>query len=144
MDWARKHRWEAGMAYLIAYLAALLVMGGLDYLWLSNTSAALYQRDLGPLLADNPNMAVAAIFYLIYIVGILIFAVRPALAAGDWRWALLYGALLGFFAYATYDLTNFATMKVWSLRVTLFDIAWGSLLTGVSASAAALAALRFK
>jgi len=132
------------MAYLIAYLVCALVMGGLDFLWLSNTSAPLYHRDLGPLLAENPNMTVAVIFYLIFIVGILIFAVRPALAGGDWRLAALYGALFGFFAYATYDLTNFATMKVWTLRVTLLDIAWGTFLTGAAASAASLAALRLR
>jgi len=132
------------MAYLIAYLVCALVMGGLDFLWLSNASASLYHRDLGPLLAENPNMTVAVIFYLVFIVGILIFAVRPALAGGDWRIAALYGALFGFFAYATYDLTNFATMKVWTLRVTLLDIAWGTFLTGAAASAASLAALRLR
>jgi uncharacterized membrane protein len=131
------------MAYLIAYLACVVVMGGLDFLWLSKTSTPLYHRDLGPLLADNPNMAVAVVFYLTYIVGILIFAVRPALAAGDWKTAALYGALFGFFCYATYDLTNQATMRVWSLRVTLLDICWGTFLTGAAASAGALAALRF-
>jgi uncharacterized membrane protein len=130
------------MAYFIAYIACVLVMGGLDFLWLTNTSNALYHRDLGPLLADNPNMTVAVIFYLTYIVGVLVFAVRPALTSGDWKTAALYGALFGFFTYATYDLTNMATMKVWTLRVTLLDIAWGTFLTGVTASAGALAALR--
>lgn len=132
------------MAYLIAYLVCILVMGGLDFLWLSNTSDALYHRDLGPLLADNPNMTVAVIFYLVFIVGILIFAVRPALASGDWRTAALHGALFGFFTYATYDLTNYATMKVWTLRVTLLDIAWGTFLTGTVASAASIVALKFR
>ncbi|HSS15073.1 MAG TPA: DUF2177 family protein [Rhizomicrobium sp.] len=130
------------MAYLIAYVVCILVIGGLDFLWLSNTSGPLYHRDLAPLLADNPNMIVAVIFYLLFVVGILIFAVRPALANGDWRTAMLFGALFGFFAYATYDLTNFATMKVWTLRVTLLDIAWGTFLTGAAAAAASLAALR--
>ena len=132
------------MAYLIAYLVCILVMGGLDFLWLSNTSVPLYHRDLGPLLADNPNMTVAVVFYLIFVLGILIFAVRPALASGDWRTAALYGALFGFFTYATYDLTNFATMKVWTLRVTVLDIAWGTFLTGTVASAASIVALKFK
>jgi uncharacterized membrane protein len=131
------------MAYLIAYVACVLVMGALDFVWLTNTSGAVYHRDLGPLLAENPNMTVAVIFYLTYIVGVLIFAVRPALASGDWKAALLYGALFGFFTYATYDLTNYATMKVWTLRVTLLDIAWGTILTGITASAGALAALKF-
>ena len=132
------------MAYLIAYLVCILVMGGLDFLWLSNTSVPLYHRDLGPLLADNPNMTVAVVFYLIFVLGILIFAVRPALASGDWWTAALYGALFGFFTYATYDLTNFATMKVWTLRVTVLDIAWGTFLTGTVASAASIAALKFR
>ncbi len=132
------------MAYVIAYLVCVVVMGGLDFLWLSNMSQSLYQRDLGPLLAENPNMTVAVIFYLIFIVGILIFAVRPALASGDWRTAALYGALFGFFTYATYDLTNFATMKVWTLRVTVLDIAWGTFLTGTVAAAASIAALKFR
>jgi uncharacterized membrane protein len=131
------------MAYLAAYIACILVMGALDFLWLTNTSTPLYHRDLGPLLADKPDMTTAVVFYLLYIVGILIFAVRPALSSADWKTAALYGALFGFFAYATYDLTNQATMKVWSFRVTLLDIAWGTLLTGVTASAGTLAALRF-
>jgi len=130
------------MAYLIGYIACLVVMGGFDFLWLSNTSGPLYHRDLGPLLADTPNMIAAVIFYLLYGVGVLVFAVRPALAAGDWKTAALYGALFGFFAYATYDLTNMATMKVWSLRVTVLDMAWGTLLTAATASAGALAALK--
>ena len=132
------------MAYVIAYLVCILVMGGLDFLWLSSMSQPLYHRDLGPLLAENPNMTVAVIFYLIFIIGILIFAVRPALASGDWRTAALYGALFGFFAYTTYDLTNFATMKVWTLRVTLLDIAWGTFLTGTVAVAASIVALKFR
>jgi uncharacterized membrane protein len=132
------------MTYAIAYLVSLLVMAGLDFLWLTNTSAILYRRDLGPLLAEDPRMGVAVIFYLAYAAGIVIFAVRPALASGDWRAALLYGALFGLFAYATYDLTNFATMKVWSLRVTLLDMGWGMFLTAAAASAGAFAALRLK
>jgi len=132
------------MTYPIAYLASLLAMAGLDFLWLTNTSAILYRRDLGPLLAEEPRMSAAVVFYLAYTAGIVIFAVRPALAAADWRVAALYGALFGMFAYATYDLTNFATMKVWTLRVTLIDIGWGALLTATAASAGALAALKFR
>ena len=132
------------MAYVIAYVACLVVMGGLDFFWLTTMSPTLYRRDLGVLLADDPNMPVAVIFYLTYMVGILIFAVRPALTSGDWRTAALYGALFGFFAYATYDLTNFATLKVWTLRVTVLDMTWGTFLTGVTAAAGALAALKLK
>jgi uncharacterized membrane protein len=132
------------MMYPVAYLVALLAMAGLDFLWLTNTSAVLYRRDLGPLLTDDPRMGVAVIFYLLYAAGIVFFAVRPALAAADWRQAGLHGALFGLFAYATYDLTNFATMKVWTLRVTLLDIGWGMVLTAAAAGLAALAALKIR
>ena len=130
------------MSYVFAYVTAALVMGGLDYLWLSNTSGPIYHRALGAVMAENPNMTAAVAFYLIYILGIMIFAVRPALASGYWRTAAVFGALFGFFAYATYDLTNLATLKVWSLKVSLIDMAWGTLLTGLTASMAALAAIK--
>ena len=105
------------MSYVVAYITAALVMGGLDYVWLTNASGPIYHRALGAVMAENPNMTAAVVFYLVYIVGILIFAVRPALASGDWKTAALFGALFGFFAYATYDLTNMATLKVWSLKI---------------------------
>jgi uncharacterized membrane protein len=130
------------MAWLIAYGTCVLVMGGLDFLWLTNTSGPVYHRAVGAVMAENPNMTAAVAFYLIYIVGILIFAVRPALASGDWRTAAIFGALFGFFAYATYDMTNLATLKVWSLRVSLIDMAWGTVLTATAASVAAYAAIR--
>jgi uncharacterized membrane protein len=129
------------MRYLAAYLTAALVMGGLDYLWLTTMMGPLYQRVLGPILAAEPDMKAAIAFYLVYLAGIMWFAVRPALTSGDWTVALMNGALFGFFAYATYDLTNMATLKVWSLQLTLTDIAWGTVLTATTASTAALAAL---
>jgi uncharacterized membrane protein len=129
------------MRYLAAYLTAALVMGGLDYLWLTTMMGPLYQRVLGPILAAEPDMKAAIAFYLVYLTGIMWFAVRPALTSGDWTVALMNGALFGFFAYATYDLTNMATLKVWSLQLTLTDIAWGTVLTATTASTAALAAL---
>ncbi len=132
------------IAYLIAYGVAALTMGALDYLWLTNTVEPLYHRHLGAVMAQTPDMRAAVAFYLIYILGILVFAVRPALATGDWRTALVYGALFGFFAYATYDLTNLATLKSWSLQVSLIDMAWGTVLTAATGGLAALAALRFR
>jgi uncharacterized membrane protein len=129
---------------LIAYLAAALVMGGLDFVWLRLTSGPIYHRALGETLADQPNMAAAIAFYLIYLAGVTIFAVWPGLESGDWRTALWRGALFGFFAYAAYDLTNLATLKVWSLKVSMLDMAWGTILTGAAASAGAAAALAFE
>lgn len=127
------------MRYILAYGATALAMAGLDFIWLSATVEPLYHRALGAIMAPQPDMKAAVAFYLVYVAGTLWFAVRPALADGDWRTALLNGALFGFFAYATYDLTNLATLKVWSLKVTLIDIAWGSVLTAIAASAGALA-----
>ena len=129
------------MPYVIAFAGCILAIAVLDLLWLSRTVGPLYTRAHGAIMADRPNMAAAAAFYLLYVPGILIFAVRPALAASDWRVAALQGALFGFFCFATYDLTNLATLKVWSLRVSLIDMAWGMCLTGVAATAGALAAM---
>ncbi len=129
--------------YLVAYAGCAIVMAVLDFAWLSTMVGPLYRRNLPGMLADNPNMVAAVAFYLIYIVGILIFAVRPALVGGDWKMAASYGALFGFFAYATYDLTNLATLKVWSLRVSLIDMAWGAALTAISASAGSFAVFTF-
>lgn len=124
-------------ALAISYLAAALVMGSLDFLWLRTTVEPIYHRALGAVLAEKPDMTAAVAFYLVYLVGVVIFAIRPALADGDWKAALVRGALFGFFAYATYDLTNLATLKVWSLKVSLLDMAWGTLLTAITASAGA-------
>lgn len=130
------------MRYLIAYLASALTMGGLDYVWLTNTKP-IYRKALGAAMAEQPDMRAAVAFYLLYLVGVMVFAVRPALLAGDWRQATLFGALFGFFCYATYDLTNLATLKDFTLQATLMDLAWGAVITAVAATAGAIAALKF-
>ena len=119
----------------VAYAATAIVFCGLDFIWLGFVAKGYYQTQIGTLLLEKPNLPVAALFYALYIVGVLIFAVLPALDAGSWGKALLYGALFGFFAYATYDLANLATLKGWSLRIALLDLAWGSVVTGASATA---------
>lgn len=124
----------------VSYLAAGLVMGVLDFAWLRSMTP-VYQRAFGAMLAEKPNMRAAIAFYLVYLAGVVIFAIRPALAAGDWKAAVTRGALFGLFAYATYDLTNLATLKVWSLKMSLLDMGWGTLLTAVTASAGAAAGL---
>jgi uncharacterized membrane protein len=129
------------MAWIVAYFASALTMGVLDYIWLTN-SKPMYQRALGSALAENPDMRAAVVFYVLYLVGVMIFAVRPALASGDWRQATLFGALFGFFAYATYDLTNLATLKTFTLQATLADLAWGTFITAAAGTAGALAALK--
>ena len=97
----------------------------------------VYRPEIGALLMDGWRPAPALIFYALYMLGIQIFAVAPALAAGKWQVAAQWGAMFGFFCYMTYDLTNHATMKIWSTKVTLLDIAWGTLATGFAAGAAA-------
>lgn len=128
--------------YVVAYAGCAIVMAALDFAWLSTMVEPFYRRHLVGVLADVPNMAAAVAFYLIYVAGILIFAVRPALVNGDWKTAALYGALFGFFTYSTYDLTNLATLKIWSLRVSLIDMAFGTVLTATSASVSSLAVLK--
>lgn len=116
--------------YLLTIPAFFLI----DMLWLGLIANKFYQSQLGHLLGPV-NWPAAIIFYLLYIVGIIIFAVHPALIAGSFGKAVLYGALFGFFAYATYDFTNLATVKDWPLLVTFVDILWGTVLTSSVAAA---------
>lgn len=127
--------------FAIAYAAAAVVTAGLDFMWLRLTVDGLYHSALGGLLAEKPNMTAAIVFYLVYLMGVMIFAVRPGLQDGEWKTSLVHGALFGLFAYATYDLTNLATLKGWPLGISLIDIAWGTCLTALAASAGTAAAL---
>jgi uncharacterized membrane protein len=118
------------MKILAAFVICLVVMLLLDGLWLAVIAKNFYRSNLGHLLAEKPNWLAAVCFYLTFCVGILYFAVSPELADYNSYGAALKGALFGFFAYATYDLTNQATMRDWPYLVTLADLAWGSALTG--------------
>ena len=119
---------------LAAYVGTLIVLVGLDLLWLGVIAKPLYQQGIGHLMADNPNVPVAVLFYALYALGLVVFAVAPAGSAPGWGKTVLMAALFGFFAYATYDLTNLATLKQWPVGLSLLDIAWGSC---VSAAATA-------
>lgn len=127
---------------IAAYAATALLFGMLDFLWLTRIGPRLYRPEIGELLMDGWRPAPALVFYALYILGIQIFAIRPGLSAGNWQVAAGWGALFGFFCYMTYDLTNHATLRVWSLKVTLADIAWGTLATGIAAGGAAWLVLR--
>ena len=127
---------------LIAYVGALLAVGALDGVWLSLTGGPLYRHCLGDLLAPSFRVAPAAVFYPLYVAGLCRLAIMPALSAGGWRRAMTDGAVLGLIAYATYDLTNQATLVHWSGGVTVIDIAWGLVLSAAGASAGYLAAAR--
>ena len=121
------------MTYVIAYLATATLFLAVDALWLGVVARTFYVRQIGHLMADIPRLWIAGAFYAVYVIGILIFAVLPALSSGSWQTALIYGALFGFFAYATYDLTNMATLRDWSVAMVVVDVAWGTALTGLSA-----------
>jgi uncharacterized membrane protein len=128
---------------IVAYIATAIFFGVLDALWLGKMVPAVYRPEIGEMLMKGWRPAPALIFYALYMLGIQIFAVAPALKSGQWQTALLWGALFGFFCYMTYDLTNYATLKVWSLKVTILDIIWGTVATGAAAGAAAWAVLTF-
>ena len=118
-----------------AWLFTFLVMLTIDALWLGVVARDLYQHEMGSLMADQPRWAAAAAFYLAYPVGLVIFAVRPALEARRMGRAVLLGGLFGLFAYGTYDLTNLAVLRDWPLRLTFIDLAWGTFASAVSAGA---------
>ena len=118
--------------YVIAYLCFLIPMLAIDAVWLFTMSKRFYSNLIGSLLADSPRLAPAAVFYLVYALGASILVVVRAVDSGSgYPQVFLWGALLGLFAYATYDLTNQATLKEWPVIVTVVDLIWGSLLTGV-------------
>lgn len=121
--------------YLIAYLGTAVVFLLIDFLWLGFVAKDFYFGQLNHLMLDKINIPVALGFYLLYAVGIVVFAVSPALENGQWITSLMYGALFGFFAYATYDLTNMATLKDWPVLMSVVDVAWGAFITGTSATA---------
>ena len=115
--------------YAVGYLATGIAFALIDSIWLRTMYTRLYQPELGPLLGSL-KLGPAVVFYLLYIAGMMWFAVAPALANGRWQTALIQGAVLGCVCYATYDLTNQATLKIWSTKVTVLDIMWGTFLTG--------------
>lgn len=120
---------------LLSYLATMVVFFAIDMLWLGLLAKELYRKYLGSFLSDQVNWTAAIIFYLLFIAGIFIFAIMPAVEKGSLLRAITLGALFGFFTYATYDLTNLATLKGWPITIVLIDIGWGAVLTA-SVSAA--------
>jgi len=123
------------MRFIVAYIAVAIVFFGLDFLWLSRFALDMYKREIGPLLLDQPNLLISALFYLVFVLGLVLLVVLPALNGGSWVSALWMGAVLGLVAYGTFDITNLATLKGWSQTLALADLAWGTALSAVSATA---------
>lgn len=127
------------LKYAVAYVATLIAFVAIDAVWLTIMGNALYRPTLGDILLPRFEPAPAVAFYLLYVVGVIIFAIEPALRSGQWTTALLYGALFGFFSYGVYDFTNMATLRNWTPQITLADLCWGTVLTGTAATIGYLA-----
>lgn len=125
------------------YLITIPIFFLIDLIWLGVLAKDFYKKHLGHLMRPDVNWTAAVIFYLLFIAGIVIFAVKPALETLNAGRALLYGALFGLMAYATYDLTNLATLRDWPLIVTVVDLIWGTLLCGCVAWVSYLLSARF-
>lgn len=114
--------------YLKLYFITLMAFLAIDMVWLGLVARTFYQQQIGFLMAPSANWLAAIIFYMLFIAGILVFVVVPGLQAGSLRTTLLRAALFGLITYATYDLTNLATLKNWPVLVTVIDLAWGTIL----------------
>lgn len=121
------------LTLLAAYAGAAAVFFALDFLWLTVIAIGFYRAEIGALLLERPNFMAAGAFYLFYVMGIVGFAVVPAVSAQSWLWALIAGVALGLIAYGTYDMTNLATLKDWSWKVSAIDLCWGGFLSGLAA-----------
>jgi uncharacterized membrane protein len=124
------------MAYLVAYIGVLVVFGAIDASWLTFMGPVVYRPALADILAPNLRIAPAIAFYLSYPVGVVVFAVVPGLRAGLASSAFFPALLFGALAYATYDLTNYATLRNWTLQITVLDIVYGAIASGVAATVA--------
>lgn len=114
--------------FIKLYAIALPVFFAIDMFWLGVISKNFYRAQIGTLMKSDVNWVAAIIFYLIFIVGLVVFVITPAIEKGSWTHALVFGALFGLVCYATYDLTNLAVAKDWPLLVTIVDLAWGTVL----------------
>lgn len=114
--------------FIKLYAIALPVFFAIDMFWLGVVSKNFYRAQIGHLMTSNVNWVAAIIFYLIFIVGLVVFVIEPAVVKGNWVHALLFGALFGLVCYATYDLTNLAVTKDWPLLITIVDLVWGAVL----------------
>ena len=125
--------------FVVAYAASAVTLLALDALWLTLATPRIYRPQLGELLSDQPNLLIAGVFYLVYVIGIVVFVVMPAAEARSWLNALGLGALLGLVAYGTYDFTNLATIRNWPAAVAIIDVCWGMFVSAAAALAGYLA-----
>ena len=129
--------------YLIAGFVIAMVMVAMDVLWLGFIAKSLYQDGIGHLMAERPKVLAALAFYVVYSVGLVVFVVAPRADMAGWYSTALMAALFGFVAYATYDLSNLATLRNWPLWLALLDMAWGAVASAVAAAAGKIAMDKF-
>ncbi|MEF8847483.1 MAG: DUF2177 family protein [Candidatus Paceibacterota bacterium] len=116
--------------FIKTFFIAFPVFLAIDMVWLGVVAKNFYRDQIGFLMKSNPNWSAAFIFYALFVVGLTIFVIEPALEKGSWVSALLLGALFGLVTYATYDFTNLATLKNWPLTITIVDLIWGATVAG--------------
>jgi uncharacterized membrane protein len=129
--------------FIARYLVSGAMFAVVDFIWLTFIANKFYRSQIGPLLLDKPNIPAAVLFYLIFLVGVVVFVVNPALASGGWKTALGLGALFGFVTYATYDLTNLAVLKNYTVTMAVVDMLWGTILTASVGTLAVLIIQKF-
>jgi uncharacterized membrane protein len=122
------------LAKLVLYVISIAVFLACDAVWLGVVAKDMYKNAIGHLMAEKVNWGAAALFYVLFLVGLAIFAVQPGVRDNDWRPAALYGALYGFFTYLTYDMTNLATLQGFPVKVVIIDLAWGTALSAIVAA----------
>lgn len=122
------------MEYLLSYLAALVLFILIDLVWIKMIMRPIFERSIGSIMLPDPHMGAALAFFVLYQAGLLYFAVIPAAEAGSWTIAALHGGLLGIIAYGTYETTNLATLKGWTLKMAIVDVGWGASLSAIIAT----------
>jgi uncharacterized membrane protein len=126
--------WLLELMRLKLYFITLVIFLGIDAFWLGLVAPGFYRSRIGHLLVETANLPAAGLFYLVFVGALVYFVVGPAVGGGEMRTVILRGALFGLVTYATYDLTNLATLRDWSLLVTAVDMAWGSVLTATTSA----------
>jgi uncharacterized membrane protein len=129
--------------WIVLWLAAAVLFLAIDMVWLLWLGRSIYVTEIGDILRQQPNMAAAGAFYILYITGLMIMVIWPAFKAQSVVQGLTYGALLGLIAYGTYDLTNLAVMKGFTTKIAIIDMIWGTILTGSVAALTVLVGTRF-
>ncbi len=124
------------MKYVISYFLIFIIFVVIDMVWLMGVARSTYVAEMGSLMKKSPNLLAAAIFYALYALGLLVFAVKPGLEGASWAWAGALGAGLGAVAYGTYDFTNLAVIEGYGWRIALIDLAWGTTVSAVTAAVA--------